>query len=252
MDGCNINRPIGLLVEDAGFSLDSLRRFQHKGPSVLAHMYRGIATAEVGEDNYYRGLIAGSIDLNSPVAPVPGDPKNPGKNPVQPGIGPQRVLTYALEYNYYDGPWVLPAEFSRWNGLLRYFEGDEDDFFSITFMGYSGEWQSTDQIPKRAIEDGRLDIDDLPPTILAAGHLRLVPNGAETSVEWTPVEAPSEEARALIEALRPDVLAKGADYAREAIVGADLVESRGGRVVRIPLVPDQSSTRLVERIRGSS
>ncbi len=57
---------------------------------------------------------------------------------------------------------------------------------------------------------------------------------------------------ALIEALRPDVLAKGADYAREAIVGADLVESRGGRVVRIPLVPDQSSTRLVERIRGSS
>lgn len=57
---------------------------------------------------------------------------------------------------------------------------------------------------------------------------------------------------ALIEALRPDVLAKGADYAREAIVGADLVESRGGRVVRIPLVPDQSSTRLVERVRGSS
>ena len=57
---------------------------------------------------------------------------------------------------------------------------------------------------------------------------------------------------ALIEALEPDVLAKGADYAREAIVGADLVESRGGRVVRIPLVPDQSSTRLVERVRGSS
>lgn len=57
---------------------------------------------------------------------------------------------------------------------------------------------------------------------------------------------------ALIDALKPDVLAKGADYAREAIVGADLVESRGGRVVRIPLVPDQSSTRLVERVRGPS
>jgi D-beta-D-heptose 7-phosphate kinase/D-beta-D-heptose 1-phosphate adenosyltransferase len=57
---------------------------------------------------------------------------------------------------------------------------------------------------------------------------------------------------ALIEVLKPDVLAKGADYAREAIVGADLVEARGGRVVRIPLVPDQSSTRLVERVRGSS
>lgn len=57
---------------------------------------------------------------------------------------------------------------------------------------------------------------------------------------------------AAIEALRPDVLVKGADYAREDIVGADLVEARGGRVVRIPLVPDQSSTRLVERVRGSS
>ncbi|HJS46885.1 MAG TPA: adenylyltransferase/cytidyltransferase family protein [Gemmatimonadales bacterium] len=58
--------------------------------------------------------------------------------------------------------------------------------------------------------------------------------------------------RALIDALHPDVLAKGADYARDAIVGADLVEARGGRVVRIPLVPDQSSTRLVERARGAS
>jgi D-beta-D-heptose 7-phosphate kinase/D-beta-D-heptose 1-phosphate adenosyltransferase len=57
---------------------------------------------------------------------------------------------------------------------------------------------------------------------------------------------------ALIEALRPDVLVKGADYAREAIVGADLVEGRGGRVVRIPLVPEQSSSRLVERVRGTS
>ncbi len=57
---------------------------------------------------------------------------------------------------------------------------------------------------------------------------------------------------ALIEALRPDVLVKGADYAREAIVGADFVEGRGGRVVRIPLVPEQSSSRLVERVRGTS
>jgi len=50
--------------------------------------------------------------------------------------------------------------------------------------------------------DGRLEIDDLPPTVLASGHLRLIPNGDETSVEWTPSEAPSEEARALIAALR--------------------------------------------------
>jgi ubiquinone/menaquinone biosynthesis C-methylase UbiE len=44
--GCNINRPIDQLVATAGFSFTSLDRFQYKGPSVLAHMYRGIATRE--------------------------------------------------------------------------------------------------------------------------------------------------------------------------------------------------------------
>ena len=55
----------------------------------------------------------------------------------------------------------------------------------------------------------------------------------------------------LIRALEPDILVKGADYAREQIVGADLVEARGGRVVRVELVPEQSTTRLVERLRAS-
>ena len=56
----------------------------------------------------------------------------------------------------------------------------------------------------------------------------------------------------LIRALEPDVLVKGADYTRDQIVGADVVESRGGRVVRVSLVPDHSTTRLVERLRASS
>ena len=56
---------------------------------------------------------------------------------------------------------------------------------------------------------------------------------------------------ALIQALSPDVLVKGADYGRAQIVGADFVEARGGRVVRVQLVPDQSTTRLVERLRAS-
>ncbi len=57
---------------------------------------------------------------------------------------------------------------------------------------------------------------------------------------------------ALIERLRPDVLVKGADYARDAIVGADQVESWGGRVVRVPLVPGISTTELLTRLRRSS
>jgi D-beta-D-heptose 7-phosphate kinase/D-beta-D-heptose 1-phosphate adenosyltransferase len=56
----------------------------------------------------------------------------------------------------------------------------------------------------------------------------------------------------LIRVLQPDVLVKGADYVREHIVGADIVEGRGGRVVRVPLVPDQSTTRFLERLRAPS
>ena len=56
---------------------------------------------------------------------------------------------------------------------------------------------------------------------------------------------------ALIGALEPDVLVKGGDYTRDTIVGADLVEARGGRVVTLPLVPGQSSTFIVERLRGT-
>ena len=55
---------------------------------------------------------------------------------------------------------------------------------------------------------------------------------------------------ALIRRLRPDVLVKGADYARDAIVGGDDVEGWGGRVVRVPLVPGYSTTELLSRFRG--
>ena len=56
----------------------------------------------------------------------------------------------------------------------------------------------------------------------------------------------------LIQRLGPDVLVKGADYTREAIVGADLVESRGGRVVRVPLIRGFSTSSIVERLRAST
>jgi len=56
----------------------------------------------------------------------------------------------------------------------------------------------------------------------------------------------------LIRALAPDVLVKGADYSRDRIVGADWIEERGGRVVRVPLLPGYSTSALVERFRASS
>jgi len=54
---------------------------------------------------------------------------------------------------------------------------------------------------------------------------------------------------ALIRAVRPDVLAKGADWTEDEIVGADVVRSYGGRVARLDLVPGRSTSDIVRRIR---
>jgi D-beta-D-heptose 7-phosphate kinase / D-beta-D-heptose 1-phosphate adenosyltransferase len=59
--------------------------------------------------------------------------------------------------------------------------------------------------------------------------------------EETPIE--------LIRRLQPDVLVKGGDYTIEGVVGADLVQAAGGRVVLVDLVEGRSTTRLIEAIR---
>ena len=56
----------------------------------------------------------------------------------------------------------------------------------------------------------------------------------------------------LITSLAPDVLVKGGDYSRDAIVGADEVEASGGRVVVIPFISGYSTTALVERCRAAT
>jgi D-beta-D-heptose 7-phosphate kinase/D-beta-D-heptose 1-phosphate adenosyltransferase len=53
----------------------------------------------------------------------------------------------------------------------------------------------------------------------------------------------------VIEAVVPDVLVKGADWELEAIVGRDVVEKAGGRVVRVDLVPGRSTTAILDHIR---
>jgi D-beta-D-heptose 7-phosphate kinase/D-beta-D-heptose 1-phosphate adenosyltransferase len=53
----------------------------------------------------------------------------------------------------------------------------------------------------------------------------------------------------LIDAIAPDVLVKGADYAEDEVVGRDLVKSRGGRVVLVPLIAGRSSTKIVEKMQ---
>ena len=53
---------------------------------------------------------------------------------------------------------------------------------------------------------------------------------------------------ALIQALRPNILVKGGDWSRDRIVGKEFVEAQGGSVRNIPLVPDISTTAIIQRI----
>ena len=52
----------------------------------------------------------------------------------------------------------------------------------------------------------------------------------------------------LIRALKPDVLVKGGDYAPEQVVGRDVVETAGGRLVLVPLVPGASTSAILSRL----
>ena len=52
----------------------------------------------------------------------------------------------------------------------------------------------------------------------------------------------------LIRTLKPDVLVKGADWTPQMIVGSDFVKSNGGSVVRISMVPEISTSRIIEKI----
>lgn len=54
----------------------------------------------------------------------------------------------------------------------------------------------------------------------------------------------------LVSAIQPDILVKGADWAEDAIVGRDVVEARGGRVVRMAIEPGYSTSSIIERIHA--
>ena len=56
----------------------------------------------------------------------------------------------------------------------------------------------------------------------------------------------------LIHEVRPDVLVKGGDWAKSAIVGGAFVESYGGRVLSLPLREGFSTTSIIERVRDSA
>jgi hypothetical protein len=65
-------------------------------------------------------------------------------------------LLAALELNHSDGPWERPDDYQKTNAILRFSRGDARNGFSVTGTGYWADWDSTDQVPARAIADGRI------------------------------------------------------------------------------------------------
>ncbi|MCS0707038.1 TonB-dependent receptor [Massilia aurea] len=109
--------------------------FSSAGVASLSYanrLVKSIASATVGQDGYARTMLAGSPEVAG------------------------GSLLYALELMKNDGPWTRPDGYRKVNAVLRYSQGYANNGWNVTAMSYSGHWNSTDQIPLRAVEDGRI------------------------------------------------------------------------------------------------
>lgn len=111
--------------------------FSSAGVARIAYARRldqSLAQLTLGPNGYARTLLAGS--------------------PVTAGGG---QWLYGLELFRNDGPWLVPEDYRKLNGLLRYSEGTREHGYSLSAMAYQGRWTSTDQVPQRAIDSGQID-----------------------------------------------------------------------------------------------
>ena len=73
-----------------------------------------------------------------------------------PRLGRGHLLA-AFETSTNSGPWTVPDSYRKYNGVVRYSQGDNVNGLSLTFMGYHGEWNATEASPQRAIDSGLID-----------------------------------------------------------------------------------------------
>jgi hypothetical protein len=92
---------------------------------------QGFTKLEAGPDDFYRFVAADSF-------------KSTGGG----------ATTLGLEYGYNNGPWVNPEDASHLTGYARHVWTKGDSEYALTFIGYHAAWNSTDQIPQRAIDAG--------------------------------------------------------------------------------------------------
>jgi outer membrane receptor protein involved in Fe transport len=86
-----------------------------------------------GMNRYGRALLVGGADAG------------PGK------------FVYGLEAFHDDGPWDVPQNYRKYNAVGRYTVPTNDGTFGITAMAYEGRWTATDQIARRAVDEGLID-----------------------------------------------------------------------------------------------
>lgn len=115
-------------AEDGDFSSAGTARIR-----LVDKLPKGLASLTLGENGFARALVANSTELTT------------GR------------LLYAVEAQHNDGPWETPENHRRVNGVLRYSLSEGDNQHTLTAMGYSAKWTSTDQVPQRAIDSGLID-----------------------------------------------------------------------------------------------
>ena len=89
-----------------------------------------LVEATVGSYGYYRALVAGSSEVGG------GD------------------VLVALDGTRSNGPWDLDENLKKFNGLLKYSSGTPTNGWNVGLTAYHATWNSTDQIPQRAIDEG--------------------------------------------------------------------------------------------------
>jgi hypothetical protein len=94
---------------------------------------RAFVKVEAGEDNHARFVAAGTIRS-----------------------GKTAATTAGVEASCHDGPWDNPEHGRRFNGFAHHVWTAGDSDFALTAFGYHGEWDSTDQVPQRAIDTGAI------------------------------------------------------------------------------------------------
>jgi len=96
----------------------------------ISKLPKNIAEMTNGLFGYHRGLAAGSTAV---------------------GAG---TLLAAIEGVKYNGPWDVPDNVRKINGVMRYSQGTVTDGLTLTAMAYSNAWNSTDQVAQRALDQG--------------------------------------------------------------------------------------------------